>query len=170
MNRQVGGPLISKWKKLQVKHPQSFAVQKGQIIHCKWKPRWLIDQRLLLCSNETAWLYKDWNLANRWRISMQIRPERLPTASRAQLLWVGGQEFGVALLPVWKHATWRAQHVWSHKLLLISLLHFLELYNAIWLFVVWGATKINLGKICKGKTLHIFMSTNDRMWLVELLE
>ncbi len=48
---------------------------------------------------------------------MQIRPERPLTASRAQLLWVGGLKLGEALLPAEKHTTFRTQHVcvWSDK-------------------------------------------------------
>lgn len=34
---------------------------------------------------------------------MQIRPESLPTASRAQWLRVGGRKFHVGLLPAQKH-------------------------------------------------------------------
>lgn len=66
------------------------------------------------------WLIKEFsgsNLVSRWRISMQIRPERLPTASRPPLLWVGGLKFYVALLPAWKHyiqcTTWL---LWFDKL------------------------------------------------------
>lgn len=66
------------------------------------------------------WLIKEFsgsNLVSRWRISMQIRPERLPTASRPPLLWVGGLRFYVALLPAWKHyiqcTTWL---LWFDKL------------------------------------------------------